>query len=63
MTRSTAGPRFFAIAQNDITASECRGRTRQNKVAVFDGPRELIGKLVSVQATAGRVWGFDRELT
>ncbi|MBU0606244.1 MAG: radical SAM protein, partial [Armatimonadetes bacterium] len=39
-----------------------RGRTRQSKLMVFDGPPELIGTLVSVTAREGFLWGFVGEL-
>lgn len=35
-----------------------RGRTRQNKWMIFEGPAHLIGKLVHVQARQGFLWGF-----
>jgi len=35
------------------------GRTRENKTMVFEGPRDLIGKLVKVKADKGFMWGFE----
>jgi len=35
-----------------------RGRTRQNKLVVFDGPAHLIGQRVPVTAREGFLWGF-----
>jgi tRNA-2-methylthio-N6-dimethylallyladenosine synthase len=40
-------------------ASRLSGRTRQNKLAVFAGPGDLVGQVVEVRATAGHVWGFE----
>jgi tRNA-2-methylthio-N6-dimethylallyladenosine synthase len=39
-----------------------RGRTRQNKIMVFEGPPELIGTLTLVTAREGFLWGFVGEL-
>lgn len=36
-----------------------RGRTRQNKVMVFRGSKELVGQTVRVKATSGHLWGFE----
>ena len=36
-----------------------RGRTRQNKVMVFAGDRELVGQVVRVRAIKGHMWGFQ----
>jgi tRNA-2-methylthio-N6-dimethylallyladenosine synthase len=38
------------------------GRTRQNKLMVFDGPAELVGQVVAVRATVGHVWGMEGAL-
>ncbi|MBM3326557.1 MAG: MiaB/RimO family radical SAM methylthiotransferase [Calditrichaeota bacterium] len=35
------------------------GRTRQNKMMVFDGPKSSIGKLAKVEAVKGYLWGFQ----
>jgi tRNA-2-methylthio-N6-dimethylallyladenosine synthase len=35
------------------------GRTRQNKMMVFEGSPDLIGQLVPVRATKGYLWGFN----
>lgn len=40
-----------------------RGRTRQNKLMVFDGPESLIGTVANVTAREGYLWGFVGELT
>lgn len=34
------------------------GRNRHNKTVVFEGSRELMGKLVNVKTTKGFLWGF-----
>ncbi|MCX7597774.1 MAG: tRNA (N6-isopentenyl adenosine(37)-C2)-methylthiotransferase MiaB, partial [Armatimonadetes bacterium] len=40
-----------------------RGRTRQNKVMVFAGGGELVGRVVRVRATKGHMWGFEGTLS
>ena len=37
------------------------GRTRQNKLMVFDGSAHLVGQLVHACATVGHVWGCEGE--
>jgi tRNA-2-methylthio-N6-dimethylallyladenosine synthase len=39
------------------------GRTRGNKLAVFDGPRELAGQLATIVAEKAFLWGFEGRLT
>lgn len=39
------------------------GRTRQNKTMVFEGAKDLIGKLVEVKAEKGFMWGFEGVVT
>ncbi len=38
------------------------GRTRQNKLVVFDGDPGLIGRLVDVRVTAAQTWSLEGEL-
>ena len=38
------------------------GRTRTNKLVVFDGSRDLIGQLVPVKTKRAFLWGFDGEV-
>lgn len=38
------------------------GRTRTNKVVVFDGSPELVGSLVNVRITKARLWSLDGEM-
>ena len=38
------------------------GLTRQNKMMHFDGPESLVGKIVTVRAEAGFMWGFTGSL-
>jgi len=38
------------------------GRTRQNKLMVFDGAADLVERSVAVRATAGHVWGMEGRL-
>jgi tRNA-2-methylthio-N6-dimethylallyladenosine synthase len=39
--------------------SKLSGRTRQNKIMVFEGSPELIGQLIPVRARKGYLWGFE----
>ncbi len=38
-----------------------RGRTRQNKLMIFPGPEALIGKMATVRAVKGYLWGWVGE--
>jgi len=38
------------------------GRTRQNKLVVFDGPPELIGQTVPVHITQAQTWSLSGRL-
>ena len=38
------------------------GRTRTGKLMIFDGSRDLIGKLVQVRADRAFLWGFSGEV-
>lgn len=42
--------------------SRLAGRTRTNKLVVFDGPMDLVGKLVAVKITAGHLTHLDGKL-
>lgn len=35
------------------------GRTRANKTVIFDGSDDLIGRLVTIRAEKGLLWGFE----
>jgi len=39
-----------------------RGRTRTNRLMLFEGPQDLIGQLVPARITEGFVWGFKGAL-
>ncbi len=39
------------------------GRNRHNKTMVFEGSRDLVGKLVSVEAEKGFMWGFEGSIS
>ena len=39
-------------------SSKLSGRSRQNKLVVFDGPTELIGKTVDVRVTEAQTWSL-----
>ena len=43
-------------------ASKLSGRSRQNKLIVFDGPQDLIGKTVDVPLTEAQTWSLTGEL-
>jgi len=64
INRAQVGRTFEVLVEgHDAKHPEkLRGRTRQNKLMVFDGPAELIGTLVSVTAHEGFLWGFTGEL-
>ena len=38
------------------------GRTRTNKIAIFEGPPDLAGKFVKVRAEEAALWGFKGRL-
>ena len=38
------------------------GRTRSNKTTIFDASPEMVGKLIQVEATTSKVWGFYGKL-
>ncbi len=38
------------------------GRTRQNKLVIFDGPTDLIGKSVDVRLTQAQTWSLSGQL-
>lgn len=64
LNRAQVGQTFEVLVEgHDAKHPErLRGRTRQNKLMVFEGPDELIGKLVSVIAREGFLWGYVGEL-
>lgn len=39
------------------------GRTRHNKTVVFEAPKSLIGKLVTVKTEKGFMWGFEGRIS
>ncbi|MGB9867210.1 MAG: tRNA (N6-isopentenyl adenosine(37)-C2)-methylthiotransferase MiaB [Bacillota bacterium] len=43
-------------------SSRLCGRTRTNKVVVFEGPSELVGDIVNVKITTARLWSLDGEM-
>jgi tRNA-2-methylthio-N6-dimethylallyladenosine synthase len=42
--------------------SRMSGRTRQNKLAIFDAPPDVVGRFMDIRVTAGHVWGVEGEL-
>jgi len=42
--------------------SRLTGLTRQNKTVNFPGTDDMIGQLVNVRATRGRLYGFEGEM-
>jgi len=61
INRAAVGRAFEVLVEGPSARNPERlsGRTRQNKLAIFDGPAELVGRLVHIRATAGHVWGFE----
>ncbi|UCH34765.1 MAG: tRNA (N6-isopentenyl adenosine(37)-C2)-methylthiotransferase MiaB [Armatimonadota bacterium] len=61
INQAAVGREFDVLVEGPSAKDETRlsGRTRQNKLMVFDGPPELIGEFVTVKATAGHVWGIE----
>jgi len=59
-----AGRSFEVLVEGPSEKNPRRltGRTRTNKVMVFDGPRDLIGRLASIRAEKGFLWGFEGSL-
>jgi len=64
INRAAVGRTFEVLVEGPSAKNPQRlsGRTRQNKLMVFDGAQHLIGRFVSVQASAGHVWGLEGEL-
>ncbi|MFO7947941.1 MAG: tRNA (N6-isopentenyl adenosine(37)-C2)-methylthiotransferase MiaB [Armatimonadota bacterium] len=47
------------VEGRDPKSPECvRGRTRQNKIMIFEGPVSLSNQIVRVRAEEGYLWGF-----
>ncbi|MEN6402188.1 MAG: radical SAM protein, partial [Armatimonadia bacterium] len=44
--------------RDEKSPEKMRGRTRQNKLMIFPGDENLIGKLVNVRAEEAYLWGF-----
>jgi tRNA-2-methylthio-N6-dimethylallyladenosine synthase len=63
INRAAVGQTFEVLVEGPSAKNPDRlsGRTRQNKLAVFSGPAELVGRLVHIRATAGHVWGMEGE--
>ncbi len=57
-SRELIGQTVEVLVEARGARGQLRGRTRGNKLTLFDGPDELIGKLVSVRVTEGFVWGL-----
>lgn len=59
--KSEVGRTFEVLVEgtSEKNAHKLSGRTRGNKTVVFEGKRELIGKLVNVRTTRGFLWGFE----
>jgi len=48
------------VSQKD--AAQLSGRTRQNKLVIFDGSPDLIGKTVNVRITEAQTWSLTGQL-
>jgi tRNA-2-methylthio-N6-dimethylallyladenosine synthase len=46
---------------SDRDPSRLCGRTRQNKLAVFTGAPDLVGRTITACVMAGHLWGFEVE--
>lgn len=65
INRENLGRSFEVLVEGTSEKDDQRlaGRTRNNKMVVFAGDRELTGQLVSVTMTQAHLWGFEGELT
>jgi len=43
-------------------STKLSGRSRQNKLVVFEGPQDLIGKTVNVRITEAQTWSLTGTL-
>jgi tRNA-2-methylthio-N6-dimethylallyladenosine synthase len=61
INQAAVGRTFEVLVEGPSARNPARlsGRTRQNKLAIFPGPADLVGRRVQVQATAGHVWGVE----
>lgn len=64
INRAQVGRTFEVLVEgrDEKHPEKLRGRTRQNKLMVFEGPETLIGSLVNVTACEGFLWGFVGEI-
>ncbi len=62
--RAGIGKAFEVLVEgpDPKTDGSVRGRSRQNKIMVFPGQRALGGRLATVRATEGFLWGYKGEL-
>lgn len=58
------GQNFRVLVEGPDDRSEgcVRGRTRENKIMIFPGPRKLEGNIVTVTPREAFLWGFRGEL-
>lgn len=61
INEAQVGREFEVLVEEEDEKSpgHVRGRTRENKVMVFPGGREMVGRVVRVRATKGHLWGFE----
>lgn len=64
VNQATVGQKFEVLVERqDPKSPECvRGRSRQNKIMIFPGSPELIGKTAIVRAEEGFLWGHKGTL-
>jgi tRNA-2-methylthio-N6-dimethylallyladenosine synthase len=64
INRNTIGQTVELLVEgpSKTNLSRLSGRTRTNKIVVFDGPADLIGKLVKVKITEVKTWNLSGQL-
>ena len=61
--QSLVGKEFEVLVEGISVKNpeELRGRTRQNKIVVFKGEKDLIGKLINVKVLTAGCWALRGE--
>jgi tRNA-2-methylthio-N6-dimethylallyladenosine synthase len=64
INRAAVGRTFEVLVEGPSAKNPARlsGRTRQNKLAIFDAPPDVTGRFAEVRVTAGHVWGVEGEV-
>jgi tRNA-2-methylthio-N6-dimethylallyladenosine synthase len=64
INEAQAGEDFEVLVDgpDQKTPGRMRGRTRQNKLMIFEGEADLIGRFVTVRAAEPRLWGWIGQL-